>query len=645
VTDITSNEHSDSLESAGRRIAELEQANAVLSARERRYRDLIENARDMIWTLDIAGNVTFLNSACEAITGYSKPEWLAGDLLALSRQWEPEKSTHFEIRIFAKDGRAVDLEVSTAVLELEGKPVGVMAIARDITERQQAQEALQRSAKEFEYLFSNHPLPMWVFDSGSLRFLEVNQAALNKYGYSRDEFLALTAADLRSEDEVPRLLAHLRERSETKLGNAGYWKHRTKDGHILEAEVLWHSVVFAGRDAILAVIHDVTERRLFEEQLQQSHKLEAVGRLAGGVAHDFNNLLTVITGYSQLLLNRIDIEHPMHAGLDQIRQSADKAAVLTRQLLAFSRRQSMQPGILDLNTVVTDMEKMLRRLIGEHIELVTRLSPELGRVRADPSQIEEAIMNLALNARDAMPEGGTLTIETSKMEFTVQAAAGHPGGLYVVVSVTDTGKGIDSETRSHMFEPFFTTKGQREGSGLGLSAVYGMIEQHDGFVRVSSVPGEGARFEICLPRLPDVPEMPEVSFPEAMGLGGSETILVVEDEAGVLKLIAETLRVYGYTVLETTDSAHALEMAQQRGRAGVDLLLTDIVMPKVNGRSLADAWRLLHPGIKVLYMSGYSKDPQVGHMLTGLGDRLLLKPFSGARLAQGVREALDSSAD
>ena len=345
------------------------------------------------------------------------PQNLDATRRALGRKWETDKSTHFEIQILAKNGSAVELEVSSSILEQDGKPAGVLAIARDITERKQAQAALRRSAEEFEYLFSRHPQPMWVFDSRTLEFLEVNQAAVRKYGYSREEFLRMTATDLRPSEEVPKLMAHLGARLLGGSGNAGRWRHCTKDGAIIDVEVLWHSVVFADRDAVLAVMQDVTERRLFEEQLHQSHKLEAVGRLAGGVAHDFNNLLTVITGYSQLLLNRIDREHPMHGGLDQIRVSADKAAVLTRQLLAFSRRQALQPAILDLNALLADMEKLLRRLIGEHIELITKFSPELGRVRADPSQIEEVIMNLALNARDAMPGGGTLTIETATMEL------------------------------------------------------------------------------------------------------------------------------------------------------------------------------------------------------------------------------------
>ena len=522
------------LESLRKRVADLEHANAALEISVSRYRDLIEKAKDMIWIVDLAGGVTYLNSACEQITGYTRAELLGKDLAdmvaprniesareALSQQWKNSKSTSFEIQIVARNGSRVDLEVNSAILERDGKPAGVMAIARDIT-----------------------------------------------------------------------------------------------------------------------------QRKLLQERLQQSNKLEAVGRLAGGISHYFNNLLTIIGGYSQLLLNRVDPGHPMHAGLDQIRQSADKAALLTRQLVAFSRRQPLQPAILDVNTLVADMQKMLRRLIGEHLELEIRLCPAPCRVRADATQIEQVIMNLALNARDAMPGGGVVAIETAQVELTVENAHGHRPGEYCIVSVIDNGAGIDSETRSHLFEPFFTTKGQPEGSGLGLSAVYGMIEQHGGFVRVLSEPGTGSRFDVYLPRLAYLPDVIEGALPEsaALALGGGETILVVEDEPGVLNLISETLRTYGYTVIEAVDSAQALEMAQ-RELPHVDLLLTDIVMPKVNGRNLADAWKILHPDVKVLFVSGYIGNPSVGDMLTGLGDQLLAKPFSGAKLAHKVREALDHGAE
>jgi CheY-like chemotaxis protein len=284
------------------------------------------------------------------------------------------------------------------------------------------------------------------------------------------------------------------------------------------------------------------------------------------------------------------------------------------------------------------MRKMLRRLIGEHIELVTNLCPEPCRVQADTSQIEQIIMNLALNARDAMAAGGTVTIETARLELTPQAAGAHRAGSYAVVSVIDTGGGIDNETHSHLFEPFFTTKGQN-GAGLGLSAVYGMVEQHGGFLRVSSESGAGARFDVCLPRLPEISAGADIHLTRA-ATRGTETVLVVEDESGVLKLIGETLRACGYKVIEASDSAAALEMARRKS-IHVDILLTDVVMPRVNGRNLAEAWKKARPDLKVLYISGYLDNPSVGHMLSGLDDPLLHKPFSGAKLALKVREVLD----
>jgi two-component system cell cycle sensor histidine kinase/response regulator CckA len=631
----------DEIGSLRRRVADLERANALLESG--RYRELIEHARDMIWTVDGDGAVTFLNSACQATTGYTGqemvqaaemivPEKLRATHAALARKWDGDPSKQYEIQISAKDGRAVYLEVSSALLERAGAPACILAIARDITARKEAQESLRQNAENFEYLFSNHPMPMWVFDPQTLQFLEVNQAAVEKYGYSREEFLAMSSADLRPPGEARRLREFHGELPPGGHGDAGHWQHLAKNGRIIEAKVFWRAVNFAGRDAVLSVVEDITDRKLLEEQLRQSQKLEAVGRLAGGVAHEFNNLLTVILGYSQLLLNRIDREHPMHSGLDQIRESAGKAGILTRQLMAFSRRQSRQPGILDL---------MLRRIIGDGIELVTKLSPELGLVHADPSQIDQVMMNLVLNARDAMPRGGTVTLETANVEVSEpEGAAGHRAGPYAMVAVTDTGEGIDDENRRHLFEPFFSTRGQGEGAGMGLSVVYGTIQQHGGFIRVTSEPGQGARFEVYLPHLPD---LAGASVYEGTEMGGFETILVVDDEADVLRLIAETLRGSGYTVLETAYSAEALEIAK-RERLHVDLLLTDVMMPKVNGCELADAWRILHPDLKVLFMSGYQEAPMADRRVFGLEERLLLKPFSGVTLMQMVREALDGRA-
>lgn len=637
-----------------KRVAELERSNALFEARETRYRELIERVHDMVWTVDLSGAVTFLNSACQGITGYSRQELLGKNLAdlvapenlqsaqeALSRKWGGEQSRRSEIRILAKNGAPVDLEVTSALIERDGRAAGILAIARDVTDRKEAQETLRQSAQNFEDLFATHPLPMWVFELATLQYLAVNQAAMDKYGYSREEFLAMQATALRPPGEGQRFLAYLGNLPMECRGNAGRWRHLAKNGRIIDVEVSWRRVTFGGREAILSVIQDISERKLLEEQLRQAQKLEAVGRLAGGVAHDFNNILTVICGYSQLLLNRIDLEHPMRSGLDHIRQSADKAAVLTRQLLAFSRRQSLQPGILDLNQIVADMEKMLRRLVGEHIELATRLDPDLGRVQADPSQIEQVILNLVLNAREAMPQGGAIALETQMAECpAAESAAGRKPGLYPMLSVTDTGTGIGEEIRGLLFDPFFTTRQEREGAGLGLSAVHGMVEQHGGFIRVLSQPGEGARFEVFLPPTPDPDEMPVFA---ACAMRGTETILVVEDEGGVLRLIGETLRGYGYTVLESSDSARALEMAHA-SEPRIDLLLTDIVMPKVNGRALAEAWKSLHPEVKVLFMSGYSGEASSSSPACPAFP-LLQKPFSGLKLSQAVRESLDGSSD
>ena len=617
-------------------MSELESAYAALEARESRYREWIERAPDMIWAVDPGGAVTFLNDACETITGYTREELLdperAGVLAPAGL------SARYEIRIAAKNGDAVDLEVRSAPLGAAGASGGAVAIARDVTARNQA----QRAERHFEYPFSKLPMPMWIFDPGTLRFLEVNDAAVERYGYTRAEFMAMSIADLGPPGDSPRFLAFLQQLPPESHGCAGHWRHLAKGGRIFDAEVFWRLVEFDGRKAILSTIQDITERKLLEEQLLQAQKLEAVGRLAGGIAHDFNNLLTIITGYSQLLLNRLDSGHPMHAGLDEIRRSAEKGSALTRQLVAFSRRQSLKPAVLDLNAVVSDMNKMLRRVVDARagrapIELVTRLSADSVQAHADPSQIEEVILNLALNARDAMPNGGALTLETATVEFaTRESAAGNRPGVYAMVAVEDTGQGLEQSERDRLFEPFFSTKAKESG-GLGLSAVYGIVQQHGGFILVSSERGRGSRFEVYLPRTADWKGMPDLET----AAGGSETILVVEDESGVLKLIAETLRSYGYAAIAVPNSLDALEMAG-REQLRVDLLLTGVQMADMNGPNLAAAWRMLRPDLKVLFMSGDDADTTMVE-LPELESSLLRKPFSGAKLARKIREVLDGA--
>ncbi len=391
----------------------------------------------------------------------------------------------------------------------------------------------------------------------------------------------------------------------------------------------------------VVAMHDVTERRALEAQLRQAQKMEAVGRLAGGIAHDFNNLLNVITGYGELVLERLEEDDPLRGKVVQIRGAAFRAASLTRQLLAFSRKQVIEPRVLDLGALLAEMEKLLRRLIGEDIEMATLRPEGLGPVRADPGQIEQIIMNLVVNARDALPQGGKLTLETANVDLDEAYARKHPGarpGRYVMLAVSDNGMGMDVETQTHIFEPFFTTKEQGKGTGLGLATVYGIVKQNDGYIEVESAPGRGATFRIYLPWV-DAPA--ETARPQeaAVSPHGSETVLVVEDEAIVRTLIHDVLEGYGYTVLMAGDVDQAEEACRRHG-GPIHLLMTDVILPKANGREVARRVTALRPGLKVLYMSGYTDSAIVQHGVLESGVAFLPKPFALSALATKVREAL-----
>jgi CheY-like chemotaxis protein len=373
--------------------------------------------------------------------------------------------------------------------------------------------------------------------------------------------------------------------------------------------------------------------------------MEALGRLAGGVAHDFNNLLTVIKGHSQLVIDRMNPADAIYSSTQQIMRTADRAASLTRQLLAFSRMQVLQPKILDLNALVADMSKLLRRLVREDIEFGFRLGDSLGRIKADASQIEQVLLNLTVNACDAMPEGGKLTIETQKLKVDAAYAQARPPlspGEYVQLVVTDTGHGMDAATKSRIFEPFFTTKESGKGTGLGLATVYGVVRQSGGFIRVETSPGNGARFEIYLPRAVEKEEAVSYERVSAKPRHGSETILVVEDEDEVRSLTAEFLKSAGYSVLTAKDGVEALEVSERLG-ASIHLLLTDVVMPKMRGTELAQKMRACSPGLKVVYMSGYlEQDTCSGEILEKA--IVLQKPFSRDTLIQQIGEAFEGKA-
>jgi signal transduction histidine kinase/CheY-like chemotaxis protein len=415
------------------------------------------------------------------------------------------------------------------------------------------------------------------------------------------------------------------------------------EGQLLRIPVLLILATFYGVTAE-RVRSDITKRASLEEQLRQSQKLEAIGRLAGGIAHDFNNILTAIMGYSALLQASLEERNPLRQEVDEIKKAVRRASSLVQQLLAFSRRQVLQLKVLDLNAVVLNIQQLLQRLIGEDIELVIITTTALGHVKADPGQIEQVLMNLALNARDAMPQGGKLTIATSNVVIDETFARRHlvsRPGPYVMLSVSDTGSGMDEETQAHIFEPFYTTKEQGKGTGLGLATVYGIIKQSEGSIFVFSEPGKGATCKIYLPRV-DEPLTPTESVkPVIAAPQGTETILLVEDEESVRELVRKVLEKNGYTILEARHGENAIEICG-RHKAEIHLLVTDVVMPRMSGRELAEKLMISHPKLKVLYLSGYTDDAVVRHGVLESMTAFLQKPFTPDALARKVRDVLDA---
>jgi PAS domain S-box-containing protein len=508
-------------------------------------------------------------------------------------------------------------------------------------ERRRAEEGLRRNESILSLLFEQNPLPIWLYEIETLQFLRVNRAAMDLYGYSAEEFERMTMPEIwpasQQDEEFDRT-----KRPEAKLGEREFWMHQTKPGRTFEVELISHELAYAGKRVGLVVAQDISERRHLESQLRQAQKMEAVGRLAGGVAHDFNNLLMVIKGHTELLLNALDSSNQIVRKIEQIDKSADRASALTRQLLAFSRRQVLQPEVINVNAIVEEMGKLLPRLIGEDIELIIRTDKKVGSVRADASQMEQVIMNLAVNARDAMPSGGKLVIETANANIEQVYTATHPlmrPGAYVQLVVTDSGTGMDAETQAHIFEPFFTTKEKGKGTGLGLATVYGIIKQSGGFIWVYSELGKGTSFKIYLPRVENAEERTATPRPMAEVPRGTETVLLTEDEQDVREIARQFLESGGYRVIEAKDGADAIRLAAAH-RGEIQLLVTDMVMPGMTGQELAVRLQSEHPGLNVVFMSGYSE-----HAATEMADadpsvRLLTKPFSRAAILRTVGQIL-----
>jgi two-component system cell cycle sensor histidine kinase/response regulator CckA len=562
------------------------------------------------------------------LVGSASPAWLGVPLKTPTATIGVLVVQHYENEN-AYDMR--DLEFLTSV-------GGHIALA---IERRRAEEALRKNEEMFRLLFSNNPLPTWVIDRETLRFLEVNDAAVRQYGYSLNEFRSMSVLDIRPDEEKAKFLEFMKQH-DAEPRHHGNWKHRKKDGKVFKVESIAHELSYAGRPVRLVVTQDITERHLLEQQLRQSQKMEAVGRLAGGVAHDFNNLLMVIKGHTELLLSNFPQADQTKRKIEQIERAADRASSLTRQLLAFSRMQVLQPRVMNLNDIVEDMGKLLPRLIGEDIELVIRTSPDLGAIRADASQMEQVIMNLGVNARDAMPGGGKLLIETSNTDLDSAYNDVHPvvrQGRYVLLAVSDNGIGMDAETQARIFEPFFTTKEQGKGTGLGLATVYGVVKQSGGFIWVYSELRRGTSFKIYLPRVDQPLDKmgPAQTFSDVPR--GTETILLAEDEQDVREVAREFLESGGYTVMEAKDGTEAINMVENHA-GNIDLLITDMVMPGMTGQDLADRLRKQRPNLRLLYMSGYSEGVALDSVLNDPSTRLLTKPFSRSALLRTVNELL-----
>jgi len=618
---------------------------------EVRYRTLMEHANDAILLLDEHGIVE-ANQQAEALLGRARADMVGRhyeDFVVAPEGGAPpslpfgEGTTRVEDQLLWRpDGSRVSVDVSASPVRI-GEDTIVLLILRDITERKRAETRLQESEEQYRLLFEDNPHPMWVHDPDTLGFLAVNDAAVRFYSYSRDEFLAMTVDDIRPPEDIPRLIAHAEGHRDVGP-TSGVWKHRLRGGALADVEISANSIVFRGRKARLVLVTDVSDRRRLEAQLLQAQKMEAVGRLAGGVAHDFNNLLGVITGYSALLRKALEPHHPGQKRVEEIEKAADRAAALTRQLLAFSRKQVLETKVLNLNEIVVDVENMLRRLIGEDIRMVTRTASDLGRVRADRGQVEQVLINLAVNARDAMPEGGELAIETSNEVLDLAFARSHADvqpGRYIRLAVSDTGQGMDAETQSHIFEPFFTTKEAGKGTGLGLATVFGIVKQSGGHIAVSSATGAGSRFTVYLPRVDeettaDAPAPPAVPAEE-----GDATILLVEDAEALRVMIREILESARYTVLECSDAQDAVARLECDPRRP-HLLLTDVIMPRMSGPELARTLTASQPGLKLLFMSGYTDDAIRHHGLLESGAHFIQKPFTAEALLQKVRASLDA---
>ena len=773
-------------------------AETELIRREKYFRTLTEHSLDVLTILNQEGLFQYNSPSLKTVLGY-EPKDVAGqnafalvhpdDLASVQQAFQralenPKDIITVEFRCQRENKSWCHLEVVGQNRLDDPDIAGVVINSRDVSDRKRAEAELREGEKQYRLIFEGSPTPMWVQDLETLQFLEVNEAAIQQYGYSRDEFTTMGSQDIRSSGETERYYKYINEvikkHPETSIGRAGLWRHKRKNGETVDVEIKWSRITFRGRPGLLIMAHDVTERkraaellekseaslaaaqriahlgsweldledidnvnsnelrwsdetyrifgyepqqvavtnelffqsvhpddrqrvlaavaealrrrdsydlehrillpggqeryvrergevvtdaagkpvqmrgivmditerRQLGEQLRQSQKMEAIGQLAGGVAHDFNNILTVIHGHASLLLVDKAIAKNAARSAQQIAQAAERAAGLTRQLLTFSRRQVMQPRRLDLNEVVSNMTMMLGRILGEDIALQLNYWPHPACIQADASMIEQVLLNLVVNARDAMPKGGQLAIKIAVSKVDSSRRGYHSesrAGDFVCLNVTDTGCGIDPETMRRIFEPFFTTKEVGKGTGLGLATVYGIVNQHQGWIEVDSESGKGSTFRVFLPATTEAAAAESEKASRPVVRGGDETILVVEDEIAVRELVCSVLGGHGYKILQAETGVKALEI-WQRNKKKIDLLLTDLVMPDhLNGRELAEKLLAERPKLKVIFTSGYSADVVGKDFVLKDGLHYLQKPYDPQKLALTVRGCLDGN--
>lgn len=642
-------------------VTERKLAEQLIVQSEERYRSIVETANEGIWHVDIRGHITFVNRQMAQMLGYTVGEILGRPIFDFTfdndfsitkykiEQRRQGISEMGEYRLRRKNGsELITLYSSSPTKNQAGEIVGFLSMVTDITERKSADRLLRHAEANYRNLIEFLPVIVYLaepYPPFAPIYISPN---INWFGYSTKEWFEkpnMWLSIIHDEDRE-YVLKTTADAMEQGLDTDLEYRIVSRDGAIrwLHDKGRFVSDDKGKRVGWQGVIIDVTETKRLEEQLNQAQKLESVGRLAGGIAHDFNNMLTAIIGYSELTLRTLESDNPLRHNIEEIKKAGERSALLTHQLLAFSRRQVLQPVVLDLNEIIADTTKMLERMIGEDVHLVLALEPESGLVNVDPGQLSQIIMNLAVNARDAMPHGGRLTIETANISLEPDEARQKIDilpGAYVLLSVCDTGEGIDDKILQHIFEPFFTTKNIGKGTGLGLSTVYGIVKQSGGNIEVDTKVGAGTTFRIYLPRVVEQSEATEVIDNSAELHCGTETILLVEDEELVRNLSREILKTCGYTVIEARNGLEALGVCEN-GDCKIDLLMTDVVMPQMGGCELAEKLTEKLPNLQILFTSGYTDNAMVRHNVIETGTNFIQKPFTFDALAHKIRELLDA---